>query len=216
MTQKAPPKRPEPSDLAEQALTAFSRLVRLTCTEEEAAPALRLHFELVQLYTGGHPGPTAERAIRRALALFGPLGIEERRIEAMAAVEHWARQWKRPEWQESEQTRALACRQLVVQLAELDDFEAGTVGDDWRANQSKILGLLDAVPWVAELLEAWDPSPRGKAGKRSAASIMAAIVERVGTAFELTTSSGTAAEIDRIRKRFESDAGGKAPTRDPA
>lgn len=161
-------------------------------TESERL-AMRIAGQLAQAFRGGEPAGWAPM-LRRALAAFGPAGVEQQRYWAARSIAELGSRWAGLEADSEARERAL-----------------GQCFSDLEFCDTAFAVLREAGPRTTflDLLRAYDPSPRGKRGKKGAAAILAELIVQeglnvLGLADEGIDDDDTDA-AERLRKRIDAD-----------
>jgi len=179
----------DPGKVAEQFLTAAQRLILRGKPPEESSETELLGWRIairLQLAFQSVPDHSYVVVLRKALDAFDHEPTDEmRRAWCVRAVAEWGENWKHPDWQSSEKTRALCLEQLVRYL---------------EVNDEVFSGLRDDLPGLAAKLDAWTPA-RAR-GKKVAERILSELIVEDRDALGLGPKDGEADvdAIERIRK----------------
>jgi hypothetical protein len=182
----------ESGKAAEVFLSASSNLILRGKPTEDCSDVELLGWRLairLQMAFQGVPDDSYARTLRRALEAFdGDQGIEVTRAWCVRAVAEWAEKWRQPDWQATDETRALLLKQFVNELVCHDDAFETVRGD---------------ADYLAQQLNSWDPAPRFKTGKKGSEKILAEIIvdrcegKVLGFADDMSVEAVDAAETIR-------------------
>lgn len=160
-------------------------------TDDEAA-AMRIIAQIAGLYQF-HPDASAVQAIRKALAMLEkPDTLQARRAHCVDVVAEWGEKWHHPEWQASDDTRALLIKQAIDELT------------FWEPEFVWLQQYPDAL---TSRLDEYSSSPAGRPGAKGAERILAELIAVEGDALGLAPREDESEEdaVERVRKKLVSD-----------
>jgi hypothetical protein len=174
----------EPMAAAEAFLAASFRLIGRHRPSDDWSETERLGMRLAtRLQTAFQfvPDDYYVWVLSKALDAFDrPPSHKVTRAWCVRAIAEWGLRWHQPEWKASDQSQRFLLRQLVDALGVNEEAFYRLEAKSGRRELSP-----EAESYLSKQLDAFDVSAKGKAGRKSAETILAELVVHLGEPYAL-------------------------------